>query len=104
LERFEENEDLRQKVSSIAARVPRFLEEKVNIQDIHSLIINLFDYLLYDLFVVIFEQYWSLVGMVIRDCEAEEPGHRDREVVVDAVPMNLELCDPVLGQSLFLVS
>ena len=95
MERFEENEDLRQKV---------FLEEKVNIQDIHSLIINLFDYLLYDLFVVVFEQYWSLVGMVIRDCEAEEPGHRDREVVVDAVPMNLELCDPVLGQSLFLVS
>jgi hypothetical protein len=104
LERYEENEDLQWKVSSAAARVPRFLVEKVNIQDIHSLIINLFDYLLYDLFVVIFEQYWSLVGMVIRDCEAEEPGHRDREVVVDAVPMNLELCDPVLGQSLFLVS
>ena len=81
-----------------------FLEEKLNIQDIHSLIIDLFDNLLYDLFVVIFEQYWPLVGMVIRDRETEEPGHRDREVVVDAVPMNLELCDPVLGQSLFLVS
>ena len=95
MERFEENEDLQWKV---------FLKEKVNIQDIHSLIIDLFDYLLYDLFVVIFEQYWSLVGMVIRDRETEEPGHRDREVVVDAVPMNLELGDPVLGHSLFLVS
>ena len=59
MERFEGNEDLRHK---------KFLEENVNIQDIHSFIINLFDYLLYDLFVVIFEQYWSLVGMVIRDC------------------------------------
>jgi hypothetical protein len=95
LERLEENEDLQWK---------EFSEEKLYIQDIHSLIIDLFDYLLYDLFVVIFEQYWSLVGMVIRDREAEEPGHQDREVVVDAVPMNLELCDPVLGQSLFLVS
>ena len=55
LEEFVENEDLQWKVSSVAARVPRFLEEKVNIQDIHSLIIDLFDYLLYDLFVVIFE-------------------------------------------------
>jgi hypothetical protein len=77
---LKKNEDLQWKV---------FLEEKVNIQDIHSLIINLFDYLLYDLIVVIFEQYWSLVGMVIRDCETEELGHRYREVVVDAVSMNL---------------
>ena len=46
MERFEENEDLRHK---------KFLEENVNIQDIHSFIINLFDYLLYDFFVVIFE-------------------------------------------------
>ena len=75
----------------------------MNTQDIHSFIIYLFDNLLYDFFVVILEQYWSLVGMVIRDCETEEPGHLDREVVVDAVPMNLKLCDPVLGQSLFLV-
>ena len=95
MEKFEENEDLQSKV---------ILKAKINIQDIHSLIINLFDYLLYDLFVVIFEQNWSLVGMVICDCKIEEPGHLDREVVVDAVPMNLELCDPVLGQSLFLVS
>ena len=95
MERFEKNEDLLWKV---------FLKEKVNIQDIHSLIINLFDNFLYYLFVVIFEQYWSLVRMIIRDCETEEPGLRDREVIVDAVPMNLELCDPVLDQSLFLVS
>ena len=42
--------------------------------------------------------------MVICHCKAEEPGHLDREVMIYTVLIDLLLCNPVLGQTLFFES